>query len=106
VQGELAAPRSLQRCRNRHLHPELVGRVSLPLADAFHLMGMEAVDLAATLALLLLQNGGSLVERPAEDGRKFIIAGNLTGDVADGAPEIGLELRTDLLARLNCLAWA
>ena len=58
MQGELAALRALQRGGDRHLDAELVGRVRLALADAFDLMGVQAVDLAAALALLLLENGG------------------------------------------------
>ncbi|BCH12561.1 hypothetical protein MesoLj131c_68190 (plasmid) [Mesorhizobium sp. 131-3-5] len=44
--------------------PKLVRRMRLALADAFHLVSVQAVDFAAALALTLLENGGGLVERP------------------------------------------
>ncbi|BCG97393.1 hypothetical protein MesoLj131a_62570 [Mesorhizobium sp. 131-2-1] len=47
--------------------PELVRHMRLALADAFHLVRVQAVDLAAALALTLLENGGGLVERPFEE---------------------------------------
>jgi hypothetical protein len=65
--------------------------VRLAFADALHLMGVQAVNLAAALTLPLFENGGGLVERPAEDRRDVLVAGDLAGDVADGAAEIGPE---------------
>lgn len=49
----------------------------LTLADAFHLVRMQAIDLAAALALTLLENGGGLVERPFEERVQLRIAGDL-----------------------------
>jgi hypothetical protein len=60
----------------------------LALADAFHLVRVQAVDLAAALALALLENGCGLVERPFEERIQFRIAGDLAGDVAKGSAEI------------------
>lgn len=104
MQGELAILGALQRDGHRHLHPELVGHVRLALADAFHLVCVQAVDLAAALALALLENGGSLVERPFEQRVQPRIARDLATNVADGAPQIGPE--PALVGPLDCLAWA
>lgn len=101
MQRELAALGALQRRRHRHLHPELVGRAGLALADALDLMGVKAVDLAAALALPLLENRRGLVERPAEDRLEFRVADDLAGDVAGYAPEIGLELAQRLAGPLE-----
>lgn len=76
------------------------------LANAFHLVRVQAVDLADALALTLLENGGGLVERPFEERVQPRIAGDLATNVANGPADIVLSLRSALLARLNCLAWA
>ena len=64
----------------------------LALADAFDLRSMEAIDLAASLVAVLLEHPGGQVQRPQEDRLKVVFAGDLPANVADGAPEIGLEL--------------
>lgn len=105
VQGELAAFRALQRRKQRDLDAELVRGTRLALADALDLVSVQAVDLAAALALPLLQNRRGLIERPFGDLLELLFAGNL-GDVANSPAEVGLSLRSALLARFNCLACA
>src|SRR3712207_8404680 len=51
---ELPALAAVERCRDTHLHAELVGLVRLTLADALHLRGMQTVDLAPSLPLPLI----------------------------------------------------
>ena len=76
----------------RDLDAELVWRVRLALADTFHLRSMEAVDLAASLMAVLVEHPAGQVQRPQEDRLKVVFAGDLPANVADGAPQIGLEL--------------
>ena len=64
----------------------------LALADALHFRGMQAVDLATSLMPVLLEHPAGQVQRPQEDRLQLVLAGDLSGDVADGAPEIGPEL--------------
>jgi hypothetical protein len=106
LQCELDAFRALKRCGDRHLDTKLVWGMRLALVDALDLVSVQAVDLAAALALSLLQNGRGLVERPFEDRLELLFAGNLAGDVANRLAEIGPQLAQRLLARLNCLACA
>ncbi|BCH34901.1 hypothetical protein MesoLjLc_68310 [Mesorhizobium sp. L-8-10] len=75
----------------------------LALADAFHLVCVEAVDLAAALALALLENGG-LVERPFEERVQPRITGDLATNVANGPAEISLEPAQRLVRPLE-LVW-
>jgi hypothetical protein len=75
----------------------------LALADALDLVSVQAVNLAAALALSLLQNRRGLVERPFEDRLELLFAGNLAGDVADGPAEIGPQLAQRLVGRLELL---
>src|SRR5664279_1847010 len=56
VQHELAALTAVDRRRDAHLDPELVGLVGFSLADAFDLWRMQRVDLLATLPLTLVAN--------------------------------------------------
>src|SRR4030095_1302859 len=51
----------------------------------------QAIDLAATLALPLLDEGGSLVERPTEDGRQIRVVPDLAPDIASDPAEVGPE---------------
>lgn len=103
MQGELATLGALQRGGHRHLHPELVGHMRLALADAFYLVCMQAVDLAAALALALLENGGRLVERPFEERVQPRIADDLATDVANGPAKLGLEPAQRLVRPLELL---
>lgn len=73
----------------------------LALANAFDLVGMQAVNLAAALALLLLHDGLRLIERPEEDRPELLVTINLVLDVADGPPQIGLELAQRLARPLE-----
>jgi hypothetical protein len=66
-------------------------------------MGVQAVDLAGALALLLLQNRPGLVERPLKIRVQLRIAGDLAGDVANGAAEIGVQLARRLAGPLELL---
>ncbi|OBQ84889.1 hypothetical protein A9K71_21270 [Mesorhizobium sp. WSM3873] len=76
----------------------------LALADAFYRVCVQAVDLAAALALALPENGGRLVERPFEERIQPRIAGDLATDVANGPAEIGLEPAQRLVRPLE-LVW-
>ncbi|OWK20587.1 hypothetical protein AJ88_28715 [Mesorhizobium amorphae CCBAU 01583] len=58
--------------------------MGLALADAFQPVRVQAVDLAAALALTLLESGDGLVEQPFEERIQLRIAGDLAGDVAKG----------------------
>lgn len=78
----------------------------LAFTNALDLVGMQAVDLAATLTLPLRDDRFCLIERPFEDRVELFVAGDLTLDVADGRPRYVLSLRSALPARLNCFAWA
>ena len=53
MQYELAARRAGIGADDGFLNAELVGRACLALADAFHLRGMERIQLPTPLALLL-----------------------------------------------------
>jgi hypothetical protein len=53
MQHELATRRPVIGGGDRCLDAELIGRAGLALADAFHLRGMEGIQLSAALALLL-----------------------------------------------------
>ncbi|MBB4096113.1 hypothetical protein GGQ79_004668 [Ochrobactrum pecoris] len=64
---------------------------------------MQAVNLAATLALLLLHDGLRLIERPEEDRPQLLVTGDLPLDIADGPPEIGLQLAQRLARSLELL---
>ena len=66
--------------------------MGLALADAFDLRSMQAIDLAPPLMTVLLEHPGGQVQRPEEDRLKVVFAGDLPANVADGAPQIGLEL--------------
>ena len=66
-------------------------------------MRMQAVDLAAALALLLLKNHRSLIERPLEDRFQFLVTLNLACDVATGSAQIGLERPQRLAGPLELL---
>jgi hypothetical protein len=104
MQGEPAALAAFERRADRHLDAELVGRMRLALASTFDLVGVQAADLAATLALPLLQNRPGLVERPFEDRIRLRVAGDLALDVGDSAAEIGPELAQRLVGALE-LVW-
>ena len=54
---------------------EFVRCVGLALADALDLMGVQAINLAAVLALPLLEDRRGLVERPREEPLQPDIAG-------------------------------
>lgn len=68
------------------LHPELVRRAGLALADAFHLRGMERIRLPAALALLLRADLAGASERGFER-RDVHLVSNLAADVSDDAAE-------------------
>lgn len=72
----------------------------LALADALDLGRMQAPDLAAALALTVLQNR----LRPPEDHLELFLAGDLASDVANGSAEIGLEPAQRLVGPLE-LVW-
>jgi len=103
MQGELAALGAMQRGGNRYFDAKLVRRVRLALADAFDLRSMQAIDLAAALITVLLEHLGGQVQRPEEGRLKVVFTGDLSADVADGAPQIGLELAQRLVGALELL---
>ena len=76
---------------DRGLHPELIGRAGLALADALGLGGMEGIQLPATLALLLRADLAGARERGFERGRDVLPPGDLTADVADQSAEPGAQ---------------
>ena len=52
---------------------------------------------------VLRENPAGEVKRPPEDGLKLVLAGDLPGNVTDGAPEIGLELAKGLAGALELM---
>src|SRR4029077_21075535 len=66
--------------------------VRLALAEAFHFRSVQAVDLGAALAALLLPYPPRQAQQPGEPGLQRGIAVDLAGNVADDAAQIGLEL--------------
>ena len=65
------------------LHPELVRRGGLALADALHLRGMEGIKLEAALARLLRADLRGPAKREGERLLQCWLALNLAADVAD-----------------------
>ncbi len=86
---------------DRDLHAELAGRMPLSLADAFDLRRMQAVDLPSPLVLPLLKHPAGDVEGLAEDVLQLVLACDLTGDVADGAAEVGPQGAERLVGALE-----
>jgi hypothetical protein len=81
--------------------------LSLALADAFDLGGVEGIELPPGLTLLLRSDLRSTRERRFEDRREFgPSGGNLAADVADVRPSRLRSRRNWRWWRLNCLAWA
>jgi hypothetical protein len=82
VQHELSSGRAGIGGDDGDLDAELVGRARLAFTDAFHLRGMEGIELPTPLTLLL---GADLVgtrQRPGECGFEARGAGNLAVDAA------------------------
>ncbi len=103
VQGKLAALGAVQCRGHRDLDAKLVWFVCFSLADALNFVGVQAVDLATALTLLLLQNGFCLIERPDEDCLELLVAGDLTLDIAHDASQIRLQLAQRLAGALELL---
>jgi hypothetical protein len=91
MEGELPAFRALQGGGNRDLYTKLVGHAGFSLPYALYLPGMQAVDFPAPLVLPLLQTPARQMQGLAADVQEIVLAGDLAGDVADGAAEIGPE---------------
>ena len=96
VGDELAALATLQGGGDADLDAELVGLVRLALADAFDLGRVQAVDLGAPLAALLIAHPPRQAQQGGERGLERGLAVDLAGNVPDDAAEIGLELAQGL----------
>src|SRR2546429_9007241 len=71
-----------------------------PFADTLHSRSVEAIDLAPSLIAILLEHKGP----DAKAVRLEIgLAGDSSADVADDAPEIGLELAQRLAGALELM---
>ena len=86
LQHELAARRAGIGGDDGDLHPELIGRGGLALANAL-LRGVEGIKLPAALALLLPADMGGAGQWLRENLLQRQLAGDLAGDVADDAAE-------------------
>src|SRR5262245_17646475 len=75
----------------------------LAFADALDLRSVEAIDLAPSLVTVLVEHAGGQLQRPEEDRLKVLLPGDPTGDIADGAPKIGLELEQRLADALELM---
>ena len=104
VQHELAALAAVDRRRDAHLDPELIGLVGFSLADAFDLWRMQRVDLLAALPLTLIANLMGQRQRQGEGVIEGGVIGDLAPDIADNAAQQGSDRRKALFARLNCFA--
>jgi hypothetical protein len=87
VQQKLAAFGLGDRRRHRDLAAELVGYAGLAFADAFNLGRVQAIDLVAALAGILVSHAQREIEQRAEARRERVIAGDLAAEVADDAAE-------------------
>src|SRR5262245_55925255 len=74
---------------DRGLHPELIGRAGLALADALGLGGMEGIQIPAALALLLRADLTGAREWCFERGLDVVPAGDLTADIPDQPAKAG-----------------
>jgi pimeloyl-ACP methyl ester carboxylesterase len=87
VEVELAALGRGDRGGHGDFASELVGCPGLAFADAFHLRGMQGIDLAAALALILVTDLAGQDQQGAEESLKLAIAIDLAVDGdANGAP--------------------
>src|SRR5688500_6500852 len=86
MRHELPAPAAPERRRDAHLDAELVGLVGLALADALDLGGVQAVDLAAALALALVLDAPVEGRGPGEALGEPGPGGGLAGRVPGGPP--------------------
>src|SRR5262245_42921894 len=75
----------------------------LALADALHFRCMQRIDLAASLMPVLFEHPLCQIERLQEDHLQVVFASDLSGDIADGAAEIGLELAKGLVGALELM---
>jgi hypothetical protein len=77
MDGELAALAALEGGGDADLDAELVRLVRLALGDAFDLGGVQAIDLGAALAALLIADPSRERQQRGEGGLEQRIAGNL-----------------------------
>jgi hypothetical protein len=91
MEDELAALGRGHRGCHADRAAELIGCPNLSLADALHLGGVQGVDLASTLLLVLLAHLGGQAEKGDEDGFEFALAVDLAGDIADQATQPGAQ---------------
>jgi hypothetical protein len=76
--------------------PELVGPVRLALANALHFGGVQGIDLAALVAVLIAHAAGQ-AHGPGEDILQGIVALDPAADVTDDPAQIGPELAQSLV---------
>lgn len=78
---ELAAGGARVGHRDRCLHPELVARPRLALGDAFHLGGVQGIELVR-VASLLGEDLRHPLARDGEGGLGFLVPRDLAADIA------------------------
>jgi hypothetical protein len=91
VQRELAVLGRGDRCDNRDLAAELIGRPGLAFADALHLWGMQRIDLGTPLTLLLVADPMGEIEQRTKAILDRGIAFDLASDIADDTAEPGAQ---------------
>ena len=106
VDGELAAFAAVQRGGDGGLDAELVRPVRLAFADAFDLRRVQGIDMPSAVARLLGQNTVGLVKLGGKLVLQEAVAGDLAGDVADGAAKKGSERPQLGFGAVECLACA
>ena len=91
VEYELTAGGSGVGGGDRDLAAELVGLVCLAFGDALDLRGVQAVELPATLALLLGADLGGPAQGEGKDLPRGVGAGDLAPDVALQPAQAGAQ---------------
>src|SRR6185437_14267407 len=88
---------------DRDLDAELVGPVRLVFADALHLGGVQAVDLASALSLALFAHPASQRERDGKNFPQCGVVSDLAADVADHPAKLGTQRPQRTIGALELL---
>ncbi len=106
MEHELTTLGGCDRCRDRDLASELVGRAGLALADALNLRRVERIDLGAALAVVLVAHLDGEIEQVAEAHLELGVAIDLAADVADDAAQAGAQELERLASPLELMGVA
>ena len=91
MQHKLAAFGLARRGRHRHLAAELVRRPGLSLTDALDLRGVQRIDLAAALPVILQTHPHRQGEQVGKAFLEGLLARDLAPDIADHAAEPNVQ---------------